>query len=100
MKKGGRGPVPTVQQTQTKSRGPTPTVQQIQSDVITQVTSQTDFILVQFIQCSLHTCKYCQIQIVFITPITRIDFGLLILTTLRYLLLSYVFTTYHYVCVR
>ena len=37
MKKGGRGPVVTVQQIQKKSRGPTPTVQQIQSDVITQV---------------------------------------------------------------
>ena len=37
MKKGGRGPVPNVQQIQKKGRGPTPTVQQIQSDVITQV---------------------------------------------------------------
>ena len=37
MKKGGRGPVTTVQQIQKKGRGPTPTVQQIQSDVITQV---------------------------------------------------------------
>ncbi len=46
MKKGGRGPMPTVQHIQKKGRGPTPTVQQIQSDVITQVTSQSDFVLV------------------------------------------------------